>query len=246
MKSKHATSITTAAWLLLIFAHSFGIADARAQSATEDTKQIPQATVERADEADDERRDADDSGAGAVRALGDRDPQRRQTAAETLARIANNRHRRLAQGYRLQERDARVRLALDWALYRLGKPESLFAVVRALDTPYREQAVGYLARIDDPTTLLALLKSPKRSIKTGVLEAIGRVGDERTLRELEPLVASTDLEVAAAAQLAVTEIETRINGKGTAIEAPSRPRQVNRPADQPANVERPVDPVDPG
>jgi len=196
-------------------------------------------------DVDSEKLDADDSGASAVRALGNRDPQRRQIAAETLARIANNRHRRLVQGYRLQERDARVRLALDWALYRLGKPESLFAVVRALDTTQREQAIEYLSRLDDPTTLVALLKSPKRLVKTGVLEAIGHVGDERTLRELEPLVASTDLEVAASAQLAVTEIEARMSGRNTAIETPSRPRQVNRPANQPAPIDRLVDPTDP-
>lgn len=227
---------------------SFAINDARAQSVTanEDAEQASQSPVETADNADDEKNDAGDSEAkSAVRALGDRDPQRRQTGAETLARIADNRHRRLVQGYRLQERDARVRLALDWALYRLGKPESLFAVVRELETSHREQAIAYLSRLDDQTTLLALLKSPKRQIKTGVLEAIGHVGDGRAAGELQPLIASTDLSVAAAAQLAVTQIEARMSGRETVTEVPSRPRQVNRPVTQTVPVESPADPDDP-
>ncbi len=169
--------------------------------------------------------------ASAVKALSDRDPQRRQTAAETLARLATSEHRRLVQGYRLQERDARVRLALDWALYRLGKPEALFSVVNALEAPqHREQAISYLSRLDDPTTLVALLKSRKRAVKTGALEALSNVGDEAAAKQIEPLVSSTDIEVAAAAQLALTEIERRL-GKQPPVDAlPTRPRQVGKPA----------------
>lgn len=232
---------------VLVCLCSFNINDALAQSPTavEAAEQPPQTSDESSDDVGGKKNDADDSGANALRALGDRDPQRRQTAAETLARIADNRHRRLVQGYRLQERDARVRLALDWALYRLGKPESLFAVVRELETSHREQAIAYLSRLDDQTTLLALLKSPKRQTKIGVLEAIGHVGDERTARELQPLVASTDLAVAAAAQLAVTQIEARMSVSETVTEVPSRPRQVNRPATPNVPAETPADPDDP-
>jgi hypothetical protein len=246
MKFKQAIlKITTAAFMLACVC-CFALTEARAQSpTTEDAQPAIQSSEETPTDADGEKLGADDSGASAVRALGNRDPQRRQTAAETLARIADNRHRRLVQGYRLQERDARVRLALDWALYRLGKPEALFAVVRELETANREQAIEYLSRLDDQTTLLALLKSPKRQVKTGVLEAIGHVGDGRTARELQPLIASSDLAVAAAAQLAVTQIEARTSGKDMAIEIPTRPRQVNRPANQTAPGEQPVDPSDP-
>lgn len=170
-----------------------------------------------------------DAGKSAVRLLRDADPQQRQRGAEALARLAASEHLPLVHGYRLQERDARVRLALDWALYRLGKPESLFGVVGALDTRHREQAIEYLARLDEPTTLIALLRSPKREVKTGVLEALGRNGDDRSVKAIEPLVASSDLSIAAAAQLALTQIEMRQEKKSAAPEAPMRPRQIAKP-----------------
>src|SRR5690242_20621744 len=53
-------------------------------------------------------------------------PLERRAAAEELARLAATEHRRLVEGYRVQEKDSRVRLAMDWALYRMGKNESLF------------------------------------------------------------------------------------------------------------------------
>src|SRR5689334_19508908 len=69
-----------------------------------------------------------------ARKLSSRNPVERRAAAEELARTAAAEHRRLTEGYRAQERDARVRVALDWALYRMGKNEALFEVVSALDS----------------------------------------------------------------------------------------------------------------
>src|SRR5688500_9218909 len=77
----------------------------------------------------------DPSGASAVdsaavaRKLSSRNAFERRAAAEELARLASVGHRRLAEGYRAQEKDTRVKLALDWALYRMGKNESLFPLV---------------------------------------------------------------------------------------------------------------------
>src|SRR4051812_24698887 len=48
--------------------------------------------------------------------LSSRNPVERREAAEELARAAAVEHRRLTEGYRAQEKDTRVRLALDWAL----------------------------------------------------------------------------------------------------------------------------------
>lgn len=173
----------------------------------------------------------DEAARQAVRLLSDADPQQRQRGAETIARRASVEHRRLVTGYRLQERDARVRLALDWALYRIGKPDALFGVVNALSTDRRAQAVDYLARLEDPATLVALLRSPKREIKTGVLEALGRAGDGQTVRALDSYVASPDLDIAAAAQLAVTQIETRLAERARTPAQPSRPRRTRQTSD---------------
>ena len=173
----------------------------------------------------------DEAAKQAVRLLSDADPQQRQRGAEMIARRASVEHRRLVTGYRLQERDARVRLALDWALYRIGKPDALFGVVNALSTDRRAQAIDYLARLEDSTTLVALLRSPKREIKTGVLEALGRAGDEQTVRALDAYVASPDLDIAAAAQLAVTQIETRLAERALSPAPPSRPRRTRQTSD---------------
>src|ERR1044072_3681084 len=71
--------------------------------------------------------------AGVPRKLSSRSPFERRTAAEELARLAAVEHRRLVEGYPAQERDSRVKLALDWALYRLGMNETTFELVKVLD-----------------------------------------------------------------------------------------------------------------
>ena len=73
-----------------------------------------------------------EASAAVARNLASGDPLERQRAAEELARMGAVEQRRLVEGYRLQEKDARVRLALDWALYRMGKTETLFSIVSSL------------------------------------------------------------------------------------------------------------------
>src|ERR1051325_8233540 len=53
-----------------------------------------------------------ESSARVARNLASRDPLERQRAAEELARTGATEQQRLVEGYRLQEKDARVRLAL--------------------------------------------------------------------------------------------------------------------------------------
>src|SRR5437763_4533522 len=84
--------------------------------------------------------DVQDPAALAVKQLSSRDASVRQHGAEELARLEATDQRRVIEGYRLQEKNERVRLALDWALYRFGKKESLFAVARALDSSRFAQA----------------------------------------------------------------------------------------------------------
>ena len=53
--------------------------------------------------------------------LGNADPLLRQRAAEALARLVATDQRKMVEGYQLQEKNKEVRLALDWALYRMRK-----------------------------------------------------------------------------------------------------------------------------
>src|SRR3712207_1848631 len=120
--------------------------------------QSPQATPEvKVDPLDKYRDEAIESARGnpevAARQLTNPDPLVRQRAAEELARLAPADKRRLVEGYRLQEKNERVRLAMDWALFRLGKAEAVYAVIRALGTNRYNQSQTYLAELGDPAPL---------------------------------------------------------------------------------------------
>src|SRR6185369_13218332 len=65
----------------------------------------------------------------------------RQRSAEALARLAAADQLKLVEGYRLQESNKDVRLALDWALYRMGKSDALYRIVEDLDSGRQAQAV---------------------------------------------------------------------------------------------------------
>lgn len=148
--------------------------------------------------------------ATAARRLTDRDPLVRQRAAEELARLASVEHRKLVEGYRLQEKNARVRLALDWALYRTGKREALYAVVRDLDTRRYTQAQAYLADLETPEPLYPILPLTDGSTQARLLEALARAGDEKTLEVIAPYMSSPDPQIADAARFAEREIKRRL------------------------------------
>lgn len=163
--------------------------------------------------------------AGYVRRLGDRDARTRRQAAEELARLVAVEHMRLVEGYRMQERDARVRLALDWALYRMGKQQALFEVVRGLESDSRyEQALSYLAQLETPQPLHLFLKRVTGKTQVRLIEALARVGDATTLEELKPFTESLDPLVSEAAKFAEREITIRLEEKPAPDEV-TRPRR---------------------
>jgi hypothetical protein len=174
----------------------------------------------------------DDSGnparidsATVARRLSSQLPAERREAAEELARLAAVEHRRLAEGYRAQEKDARVRLALDWALYRMGKGESLFAVVRALEEKkLAEQSVGYLKQLEGPGPLYVFLEHVNGNTLIRLLEVLAAIGDRATLERVKPYTESLDPGIADAAKFAEREIGIRLQEQ-PAVE-PKRPRRV--------------------
>ena len=161
--------------------------------------------------------------------LNDPEPQTRQRAAEELAALAATSTRKLVEGYRLQEKNARVKLALDWALYRMGKNEALFNVVRELDSPRSAQAVTYLLRIEGPQPLYMFLGPAEGKTKIKLLEVLGRIGTEETAQRVATFTASPDREVARAAQIALEMISSR---PAAPAEGETRPRQT-RISDRP-------------
>ena len=163
--------------------------------------------------------------AAVARKLSSRNAFERRAAAEELARLASVEHRRLAEGYRAQERDARVKLALDWALYRMGKNESLFPLVRALDEKKEaEQAVGYLKQLEGPAPLYVFLTRVNGNTQIRLLEVLASVGDRDTLERLKPFTESLDPAIADAAKFAEREIGIRL--EETPAAEPKRQRKV--------------------
>jgi hypothetical protein len=155
--------------------------------------------------------------------LSDRDPLIRQNAAESVAREASVEHRRLLEGYRLQEKNPRVRLALEWALYRTGKNEALFGVVKDLDSSRQAQAIGYLEQLESPEPLYVFLGKAQKETLIGILEVFARIGDSETLTVVRRYKDFFLPEVSRAATLAESQILLRL--EQTSNGSKSRPRR---------------------
>ena len=198
MSSKRALALT----VILLFASG---ASALAQDESVNPSGLDSATV--------------------ARKLSSRNPVERREAAEALARAAAVDHRRLTEGYRAQEKDTRVRVALDWALYRMGKNEALFGVVDAVDSKKTaEQAVGYLKQIEAPEPLYVFLGRVNGNTLIRVLEVLASVGDSATLERVKPFTESLDPGIADAAKFAEQEITHRLQEPPAA--EPKRQRKV--------------------
>lgn len=178
--------------------------------------------------------DARSNSAEFAKQLGSTDPLLRQRSAEALARLAATEHRKLVEGYQLQEKNKEVRLALDWALYRMGRSEALYHVVNNLDSNRQEQAVGYLAELESPDLLYPFLKRQNNvpRINAGLLKALARIGDAQTLELVKPFRDSHQPYVAEAAEVAHDEIEKRL-GETATQPTRVRPRTVGTTGDRP-------------
>lgn len=165
--------------------------------------------------------------------LGSSDPLVRQRSAEALARLAATDQRKLVEGYQLQEKNKEVRLALEWALYRMGRSEMLYPIVDELDSGRQEQAIGYLSELESPDVLYPFLKRTSNAprINAGILKALARIGNAQTLELIAPLRESHQPYVAEAAEIAHDEIEKRLGEPAPTTRA--RPRTVEKVVDRP-------------
>jgi HEAT repeat protein len=161
--------------------------------------------------------------------LGSSDALVRQRSAEALARLAATDQRKLVEGYQLQENNKEVRLALDWALYRMGRAESLYRIVDELNSGRQAQAVGYLSELESPDVLYPFLKRTNNGprVNAGLLKALAHIGDAQTLDLIKPFRESHQQYVAEAAEVAYDEIEKRLGEPAPTTRA--RPRSVGKP-----------------
>jgi HEAT repeat protein len=174
--------------------------------------------------------DARSNPAEFAKQLGSTDALVRQRSAEALARLAATDQRKLVEGYQLQEKNKEVRLALDWALYRMGRSEALYQIVDDLDSGRQQQAVGYLAELESPDVLYPFLRRTTNAprINAGLLKALARIGDAQTLDLIKPFRESHQPYVAEAAETAHDEIEKRLS-EPAATSTRARPRTVEKP-----------------
>ena len=173
--------------------------------------------------------DARSNPAEFAKQLGSADPNVRQRSAEALAQLAATDQRKLVEGHQLQEKNKEVRLALDWALYRMGRAESLYSIVDELDSGRQDQAMGYLAQLESPDVIYPFLKRSTNAprINAGLLKALARIGDAQTLELVKPFRESHQRYVAEAAEIAHDEIEKRLGE--TTPTVGTRPRSIEKP-----------------
>lgn len=177
--------------------------------------------------------DARSNPAEFAKQLSSLDANVRRRSAEALARLAATDQRKLVEGYQLQEKNKEVRLALDWALYRMGRAEALYRIVDELDSGRQDQAIGYLSELESPDLVYPFLKrtnNPPR-VTAGLLKALARIGDAQTLDVVKPFRESHQPYVAEAAEIAHDEIEKRLGEPAAPVRA--RPRTVEKAADKP-------------
>lgn len=169
--------------------------------------------------------DARTNTAELAKQLSDADPNVRQRSAEALARLAAADQTKLVEGYYLQEKNKEVRLAMDWALYRFGKSQSLFRIVHDLVSGRQEQAIGYLSQLESPDALYPILKKSNNAprVNVGLLRALAAIGNMQTLEVIKPYLDSVQPYVAEAAENATDEINKRL-GEGESGSSRTRPR----------------------
>ena len=177
--------------------------------------------------------DARSNPAEFAKGLGSLDANVRRRSAEALARLAATDQRKLVEGYQLQEKNKEVRLALDWALYRMGRPEALYRIVEDLDSGRQDQAIGYLSELESPNDLYPFIKKTNNQprVNAGLLKALAHIGDAQTLDLIKPFRESHQPYVAEAAEIAHDEIEKRLSEPAATTRA--RPRTVEKAADKP-------------
>lgn len=132
----------------------------------------------------------------------------RRFAAEGLARIADpSLTTTMARSF-LREKNESARLAMSYALYRMGRPEHLDDMVLNLS---RDQVYGYLLELDSNqvTELYPYLERGEASTIARLLEIIGLKGDQKALEIAERYSQSENAEVLAAATLAIRRLRAR-------------------------------------
>jgi HEAT repeat protein len=168
-----------------------------------------------------------------VENMTDNDADRRQYAFEGLARIADPRYMDQISRLVLTEKNGDVKLAEQWALYRMGSRPNIQYVVRKLDTDQEHQARTYLLEANDPADLYPYIRSSNNDVRRKVIDILGRIGDGETVKELKPVAETSGKDTSNTATVAIKRIEWRLSGRPRAndsvLRRETRPRRAANP-----------------
>lgn len=144
--------------------------------------------------------------------LQDKDDRLREFSADALGRLPRAEPKadidRTLRSRHAEERSARVRLALAFALVARGQGEFLSGVMDSLDSSlYREYGRAYLIELGRDATRLPSyyphLRSEKANVRRYLCEVFGALANPAALPQVKPLMNDSDGEVAMAAARAV-------------------------------------------
>jgi len=143
-----------------------------------------------------------------LNALTDPRESYRLYAAEGLGRIGDTSYLAEVGRQYLREDSGKVKLALNYSLYNLGREEHLIELVENLD---RDQVYYYLLEMDagEVPKLYPYLRESDHSIRMRLLDIVGLRGDPSALSIVQELAGSPNAELASAANLALRRIEGR-------------------------------------
>ncbi|HET9529389.1 MAG TPA: HEAT repeat domain-containing protein, partial [Blastocatellia bacterium] len=168
-----------------------------------------------------------------VENMADRDDDRRRYAFEGLARIADPRYLDQISRLVLTERSSHVKLAQQWALYKMGSRPNIQYVVRKLGTDQQDQAYHYLMEANSPADLFPYVRSSDKQVRRSVIEILGRIGDQATINELEPIARTSGAGTSDIATVAIKRIEWRLGGgprpNDAVLKRETRPRRAANP-----------------
>ena len=155
-----------------------------------------------------------------IKALGSDDKLTRTSAAEGLARTADPKALPELEKSIAVERDAQAKLALEFAMTALGKPDYLSDLVNELSSKrYGDVAQPYLIELARTSSFLPklypYLQSPNAGVRKGLCTVLMFGGDQASLEQLDRLSHDPDGDVAAEASRAKRGLRARLQAGGT-------------------------------
>jgi len=135
----------------------------------------------------------------------------RRFGAEGLGRSGSEEHLTLIAKKYLREESSDVKLAMSYALYRLGREEHL---IELIDNSEKDQAYYYLLELEpeEVTALYPYVQTEKKAVRVKLLDVIGLRGDASAKPLVEEMSSSEDADIASAANLALRRLRARYPG----------------------------------